>query len=178
MSNAQTRTPGHTELWAVFGEEPAARAAAARWPDAEVYTSEPPETMLGRHSPVKTPLGLAALAGGIIGGLAGGALAIYAFTRMSLEVGGFPQVPYAPVGIVIFAIAALEAITAVVVVLIVKGRLATLTLAMPEEARRQVAQGAVATLLRLGPETSAGEREALARDLKAAGAEVTLLEVQ
>ena len=164
----------NAQLWAVFPDEAAARAALRQLPDAVVYSAEPPETLVGLHRPEPRGMGLAAVIGGAAGGLMGMGLAIYAFTRMGLHVGGFPKTPMAPVGIVFFAIAALEAITAVVIVLLVRARLATWKLPLPEDARRRVAEGAVAAQLFI----DSGAQNQLAGEMRAAGAEVTIVEVK
>jgi len=158
----------YPQVWAVFSDARAARAIVDRWPDAEVYAAEPTETLAGVHSRVRAPFGGIALAGGILGGLVGGGIAAGTFSWMSLHVGGLPHFPVPPIGIVTFAITALGAIGASVVFLLVQGRMLGFRLAMPEDARRRVASGDVAVMLRVHEE----ERAAVARELAAAGAEV------
>ena len=157
------------EMWAVFQDVPAARKEVGRHPEAEVFSAEPPETLLGVHRPAGARLGLYILAGGLLGGGTGGALAAMTGIWMGLDVGGMPRVPFAPLGIVVFAIGTLGVISAALIVLLVEGRLLRHRLEMPEAARRQVAGGAVALRLFV----SEAQRDALAAELSAAGAEIT-----
>lgn len=166
--------PALQMIWALFHDPRGAKSVAERWPDAEVYSAEPPETLIGLHAQERTRIGVAAFIGGLVGALIGGGLAAYAFWRMSLEVGGMPRWPMAPIGIVIFAFTMLEAIAAVVIVLFVKGRMIGVRLRVPEEMRRKMVGGAVATMVRVRSE----ERDQIARELAAAGAEVQVIEVK
>ena len=161
-------------VWAVFRDERAALSVAERWPDAELFSSAPLEIPHGTPDKVKARLGLATIAGGTLGGLLGGLLAAATGIWMGLDVGGLPRLPAPPIGIVTFAGAALGAIGAALIVLLVRGRILSLKLEVPEPTRRQVADGAIAVMLRARPE----ERAALLRELATTGAEVQVVEVE
>ena len=64
------------------------------------------------------------------------------------------------------------AIGAALIVLLVRGRILSLKLEVPEPARRQVADGAIVVMLRARSE----ERAAILQELAAAGAEVQVVE--
>ncbi len=157
-----------SQVWAVFADARAALAIGQRWPDAEVFSSEPIESPHGNHAAVRTRVGLAAVVGGVLGGLMGSGLASVTSIWMGLQVGGLPRLAAPAIGIVTFAIAALGAISGVLIVLLVRGRILRLKLEVPEFARHRVADGAVAVMLRVRAE----ERAQMARELAAAGAEV------
>ena len=165
---------GETQVWAVLRDERAALAIASRWPDAELFSAAPLETPQGTPAKVKARLGLAPVAGGVLGGLLGGLLAAATGIWMGLDVGGLPRLPAPPIGIITFAGAALGAIGAALIVLLVRGRILSLKLEVPEHARRQVADGATVVMLRVRSE----ERAALLRELATTGAEVQLVEVE
>lgn len=165
---------GVSQLWAVFPDARAALAVARRWSDAELFSSEPLDSPQEASARVKTPVGLAAVAGGALGGLLGGGLAAATSIWMGLDVGGLPRLSAPPIGIVTFAIAALGAIAAVLIVLLVRGRIFRLKLEVPKSARRRVAEGAVAVMLPVRSE----ERDEMVRALIAAGAEREVVEVQ
>ena len=160
------------QVWAVFRDERAALAIAGRWPDAELYSAAPLETPHGNPTNVKARLGLATLGGGALGGLLGGLLAAATGIWMGLDVGGLPRLPAPPIGIITFAGAALGAIGAALIVLLVRGRILSLKLEVPEAARRQVADGAIVVMLR----TRSEERPAILQELAAAGGEVQVVE--
>ncbi len=160
------------QVWAVFRDERAALSVAERWPDAELFSAAPLETPHGTSAKVTARLGFAPVAGGVLGGLLGGLLAAATGIWMGLDVGGLPRIPAPPIGIVTFAGAALGAIGAALIVLLVRGRILSLKLEVPEPARRQVADGATVVMLRARSE----ERAAILRELAAAGAEVQVVE--
>ena len=162
------------QLWAVFRDARAALAIASRWPDAELFSAAPLETPHGTPAKVKARLGVATMAGGTLGGLLGGLLAAATGIWMGLDVGGLPRLPAPPIGIITFAGAALGAIGAALIVLLVRGRILSLKLEVPEAARRQVADGATVVMLRARSE----ERAAILQELAAAGAEVQVVEVE
>jgi hypothetical protein len=121
----------------------------------ELYSTEPMD-------PPHVPSGLlkGAIIGGVAGGAGGAALAIVTARSMGLPVGGMPIPATAPVGIVTFALTALGAVGAVLMVLLWQGDLLTLRLPLPDEVRKQVANGAVAVAIEV-EEQQSGEITAM-----------------
>lgn len=128
-------------LLAIFPDAEAARAALrALGPvQHEVYSAEPMDVP---H--VKNNLLKAAVLGGLLGGLGGMALAVFTFKTMNLPTGGMAIVTYPPTGIVVFAVSALSAIGSALATLLWEGEMLHLRPTLPEEVRREIAEGAVA----------------------------------
>lgn len=150
------------KLLAVFPNPETARPALLALADVEheVYSAEP------LHPPaVSSNLLGATVLGGLLGGLGGGALAVFTFRTMHLETGGMAIVTYPPTGIVIFAVAALSAIGTALATLLWEGDMLHFRPSLPEDIRREITNGAVAVA---APEES---RDVLER----AGARIRML---
>jgi len=144
---------------AVFPNPETARPAiqALAGVEHEVYSAEP------LHPPhVASNLLGATVLGGLLGGIGGGALAVFTFRTMHLETGGMAIVTYPPTGIVIFAVAALSAIGTALATLLWEGDMLHFSPSLPEDVRREIANGAVAV----------SAPEASRRMMEAAGAQI------
>ena len=150
------------KYFAIFPDVETARLALKNLgpENHEIYSGEPlnPPDVASR-------LLTATVLGGLAGGAAGMALAVFTFRAMNLETGGMPIVAYPPTGIVVFALTALGAIGAALATLLWEAGLLRLRLTLPEDVRREIANGAVAVSV---PEES---REALEK----AGARVRVI---
>jgi hypothetical protein len=135
----------------VFNNGDAARAAMLRLSgaDCEIFSSEP------LHSPeVKNHLLMAAIFGGLIGGVSGGALAVFVFTTMGLKTGHMAMITLSPTGIIVFGLTALGAIAGVLLELLREAGLFGGALELPHAVRKEVTYGAVVVLVRSAtPET-------------------------
>lgn len=140
-------------LLAVFPDVETARPAikALAGVEHEVYSAEPLHP-----PPVSSNLMAATVLGGLLGGVGGGALAVFTFRTMHLETGGMAIVTYPPTGIVIFAIAALSAIGTALATLLWEGDMLHFRPSLPEDIRHEIANGAVAVS---APEESRGALE-------------------
>jgi hypothetical protein len=130
---------------ALFDDADAARAACQRF-GGEMYSCEPIAP-----PPVPSNILAATVLGGIAGGAGGFALAALTATSMHLVTGAMPIVALAPTGIITFALAALGAIGAALATLLWQAGLLTTTLALPDDVRREVAEGAVAVVADVSP---------------------------
>ncbi len=107
----------------------------------EIFSGEP-----HHPAPVASPILSAAVSGGFLGGLGGGALAVYTFRAMHLQTGHMAIVTLPPAGIIVFALAALGAIGSALVAFLVAARLPAKS-TLSGDLRRRIANGSVAYVI-------------------------------